>query len=70
MSDCPRFGKLIGGCRFEPRYDLGVPQYNNFRGSPGRVLEAIEASRPKTYVRDVCVTCGRTIERANGAKAK
>jgi len=64
MSDCPRFGKLFGGCRFEPRYDVGSPALNgDFNGAAGAVVMALEASKPSTYVRDVCVTCGKTVER-------
>lgn len=64
VPPCPR--KWIRGCRFEPRYDLGSPRIANL--SAGRMTESsfvavIEASKPKTYVRDVCTTCGRTIER-------
>ena len=65
MTDCPRFGKLIGGCKFEPRYDLGVPagRLTEFTGSSAAFVAALEASRPKTYVRDICVRCGKTEER-------
>jgi hypothetical protein len=59
---CPREGKFIGGCKFEPRYDLGEPDLSEFTkltASP----EALNALRTKTYVKDVCVRCGKTIER-------
>jgi len=64
MSDCPKQGKWFGGCKFEARYDLGVPDLSQFasieRGMTSKVLEQF---RKKTYVRDVCVTCGKTIDR-------
>lgn len=62
LPACPRRDRWIRGCRFEPRYDEGESTMGG-KGSAGRVLELVEASKPKTYVRDVCVTCGRTIER-------
>jgi hypothetical protein len=71
MSDCPRLGKWFGGCRFEARYDLtpakslqdifGNCEQATFNGSVQGVLEK---TRAKTYVRDVCTVCGKTIERA------
>jgi hypothetical protein len=64
MSDCPNFGKLIGGCRFEPRYDLGPAEgYPAEMKGIGSLAAAMEPWRRKTYVRDVCTRCGRTVER-------
>lgn len=76
---CPRAGKLIGGCRFQGRYDTPLPsRFDEIFGStwfsaspiPGDPAK-VASSRPeppkKTYVRDVCVTCGRTIERKESA---
>lgn len=60
---CPRRDRWIRGCRFEPRYDLGEPRVTKVQGLPGGTAKIIEASKPRTYVRDVCVTCGRTVER-------
>lgn len=66
MNDCPRFGKWIGGCRFEARYDLSpadLSQFADLRGTgTGAFLERL---RSKTYVRDVCIRCGKTIEVAS-----
>lgn len=62
-AHCPHFGKWIGGCRFEPRYDetaragRGV-DYEGPVGSLRRLMML------ETYVRDVCTKCGRTVERA------
>lgn len=66
MSDpCPRQGRAYGGCRFEARYDeeplleeikaghITVPALRSF----------LDNTVKKTYVRDVCTRCGRTIER-------
>lgn len=64
MSDCPRLGKLIGGCRFEPRYDCGAPDLSRFDTlSGGGVPTLIEALKPTTYVHDICVTCGKIVDR-------
>lgn len=64
--ECPRFGKMVRSCKFEPRYDEGVPtaaQPTSYHGPAGGVARMLEASKPRTYVRDVCVRCGKTIER-------
>ena len=64
--DCPHQGRWFGGCRFEARYDR-VGRCERFDGAlegRGVVTGYFEARRPrKTYVRDVCVRCGQTIER-------
>lgn len=64
MSDCPRFGKLIKGCKFEPRYDTGPADLNGLsvKGASPSILEQF---RRVTYVADVCVTCGKVIKREN-----
>lgn len=60
---CERFGKWIGGCRFEPRYDLGASGLK-VNGARGYDLEKIaEAYRDKTYVADVCIRCGKQVKR-------
>lgn len=66
--DCPRAGKWIRGCRFEGRFDLSA-------ATPVKIGEAdvafvsavLDRYRTRTYVRDVCTTCGRTIERQGSA---
>lgn len=63
MTDCPRTGKLFGACKFSPRFDVGSPTDTNWSGAAVAVFSAIEASKPKTYVRDVCERCGKTVER-------
>lgn len=64
MANCPRTGKLLGGCKFSPRYDLGEPQRVDVEEcSAGAYIAILEASKPKTYVRDVCERCGKTVER-------
>jgi hypothetical protein len=77
---CPRAGKLFRGCRFEGRYD--TPLLSRFDetfgmftrmttepvpGEPTKVRIVQPEPPKKTYVRDVCVTCGRTIERQGDA---
>ncbi len=60
---CPRRDKWFRGCRFEPRYDKGVADIEKVscRGvSPDVVLEALT---PKTYVADICVVCGKVVDR-------
>lgn len=65
MSDCPRAGKWLG-CRFEPRFDLSAANIDGFESIRGSVA-AFESLRSETYVRDVCVRCGKTIERTEPA---
>lgn len=63
MTTCPRLGKLIGGCRFKPRYDLGVPDLSQFTSLKGAGEGFFEAMKPKTYIHDICETCGTTVKR-------
>jgi hypothetical protein len=62
MNDCPRVGWMFG-CKFEPRYDLSAPDVSRFKKIDGPVAPVLEATKAKTYVCDVCVRCGKTIER-------
>lgn len=61
QAKCERFGKWIGGCKFEPRYDL-VPM-NMERAWGYDVARMIEASKSRVYVADVCVRCGKQVKR-------
>ena len=56
-QDCPRFNAWIRGCKFEARYDERFP--DGLRSVKGDA----DAFKLRTYVRDVCIHCGRTIER-------
>lgn len=60
-SPCPLLGKFRG-CKFQPRYDFSAA---NLTAMEIYTLSESEAEilRVKTYVRDVCIRCGRTIER-------
>lgn len=60
MSDCPRFGKWIGGCKFEPRFNKSAPDWSAFESINRMTGEFAERLRTVTYVQDVCVRCGRT----------
>jgi len=62
MTNCPRQGKWFG-CKFVPRFDLSPADLGEFESIRGN-FNALEMLRKKTYVRDVCVRCGKTIERA------
>lgn len=70
-DNCPRRGKWIRGCRFQPRYDSGkpkgIPEDHLFWYNRSDRVSALRATAPKTYVRDVCVTCGRVIDRSSDA---
>jgi hypothetical protein len=59
---CPN--GLFGSHKFEARYDLGPTDLSPFQSIRGLFAARFaEAMRSKTYVRDVCVKCGMTIER-------
>lgn len=70
-NNCPRFGKWIGGCRFEPRYDEptiasilngGMWSSASFK-IDGKNMSLEDISPTKKYIRDVCIRCGKTVER-------
>lgn len=66
MTDrCPN--SWFGSHKFEPRYDLGAADLSPFFGdrvaSFKTSADSIESMRAKTYVRDICIRCGKTIER-------
>lgn len=66
MTDCPRAGKLFG-CKFTSRFDIAPPNAEQLRELRGDLLaplfDDIEAATAKTYIRDVCQRCGKTVER-------
>jgi len=62
MSDeCARKGKWIGGCRFEPRYDVSEPIVPVTLRSATR-FDPQDWTR-RSYVADVCTTCGKVVSR-------
>ena len=66
MSDCERKNAWWRGCRFEARYDAPAAEFPaafEFQGTAASMRAIVEAKRPKTYIRDVCIRCGKTIER-------
>lgn len=70
MSDCPRAGKLFRGCKFRPRYDTVEAVLQNPAAifMSGTVHAPLPARR--TYICDVCETCGKTLFRRKEAKAQ
>lgn len=72
MTDCPRVGKLFGGCKFSPRYDTvsaTAPDGDVAFWSPGQRPPKPTPAR-KTYLCDVCSTCGKTLFRRKEMAAK
>ncbi len=65
VERCPRFGKWIGGCRFEARYDEQPGANTTLEGFiPTMATKAIlAAARKRTYVADVCIRCGKSVRR-------
>ena len=64
-TQCPRVGKLFGGCKFQPRYDTvsaTKPDPNVAFWQAGRAAPAPTPAR-STYLCDVCTTCGKTLFR-------
>ena len=59
--DCQKHGH-----KYEARYDCSAAVIGDLAGlktSVDAALQAIEKTRSKTYVRDICTHCGHTIER-------
>lgn len=66
MTDCERKTWLgQPACRFEARYDMApaIRHFGGYQGPVEGIPLAIKASMNRTYVRDVCIRCGKTIER-------
>ena len=60
---CERLGKWFGGCRFEPRYDE-VSAGANFDDARGySISELRRLAYYERYVHDICVRCGRVVQR-------
>jgi hypothetical protein len=65
--DCARFHYLIGGCKFEPRYDEKRPAVDFFSTFS---LEGMDSKdlcdllkHGRVYVHDICVRCGKITKR-------
>lgn len=59
---CPN--SWFGSHKFEPRYDLGEPDTSRFVSFKAKsTTEFFDGLKSKTYVRDVCVKCGKAIDR-------
>lgn len=78
MSACAQAGKWFGGCHFEPRYD--EPVLSDVEKTVGRsAWVKVEGTdkvgwqdQPlgqKTYVHDICIRCGKVVERVKHADA-
>ena len=59
---CEHVGKR-GGCKFEPRFDLVLPDreisFDKYTGDMG----GLDVLKNKIYICDICVQCGRTVPR-------
>lgn len=68
MTDCPRLGKLFGGCKFEARYDrvsaTGLQPGDAFWVTLTGPPEAFKGTPARTtYIADVCIRCGKMLNR-------
>jgi hypothetical protein len=61
MSCRKRLGIFSRSCKFEPRYDLSSPHFP--RGEVSGWGICIDDFKSKTYVGDICVRCGKTVDR-------
>lgn len=61
---CQGLSGLLFGHRYRPRYSYGTPTLAAIKGCPPwRAAEIIDASRPATYLCDICDRCGDIIYR-------
>lgn len=60
---CPRAGRWFRACHFEPRYDTHGLGSGIQRVSTHDTVEEREALQSRTYVCDVCRTCGAVVDR-------
>ena len=64
MSECPRVGRLFGGCKFSPRFHQLPPSADVVKvlaEQQGYLLDTdIISLRTEHYVHDVCERCGKT----------
>lgn len=64
---CKREGKWFGrGCKFEPRYDTEPSRLSIERSqgySADDLQKLAEKYQKRTYAYDVCIRCGKTIQR-------
>jgi hypothetical protein len=69
-NDCPRIGRLFGGCRFSPRYDI-VGATEPFVEMITATMAQYRTQQPrKTYICDVCERCGKALFRRKDAVKK
>lgn len=61
MNDCPRIGKLFGGCKFSPRYDKIAPTPAQLKELTFHFSEDYEGITGRRYICDVCERCGKTL---------
>lgn len=61
---CQGLSGLLFGHRYRPRYSYGQPALASLKGgSHWGAAEVINASKPETYVCDICERCGHIINR-------
>jgi hypothetical protein len=58
---------LLDGHRFEARYDVAPGDLDAHGVSLAGLERLVQSAMKRTYVRDVCVRCGKTIERSGPA---
>ena len=66
MNACPRDYRIFPCCRFEPRYDKAALDLSKI-GRATASAEQIEAMCLKTYVQDVCIRCGKAVDRRDAS---
>ena len=61
MSKCNGLAGVLFGHKYQPRYNTGEPTVTSAkmsRGDPDNLIDLLDASKPSTYVHDVCTRCG------------
>ena len=68
---CPRFGKWLRGCRFEPRYTVIPPERlstEDFKGTVTSWNAMVHSMSERRYQGDVCIRCGKRAMKPEPAK--
>lgn len=61
---CQGLAGLLFGHKYKPRYSEGAPSISDVQGvGPIGAERVINASKKRTYERDICERCGHVIEK-------
>lgn len=64
MNACPRLGRWRG-CKFRPRYDQTVSEHAaQICAIAAAAGQTVSVPMDSAYVRDVCIRCGKAVQRS------